>query len=81
MTLEDFILSEEVAPQKISKVFAGNGLIEQFKHQLLTGEKNIKIFYLRPESFSNRSGEVISYFSTHQIVVDRTGRIIERIPK
>jgi hypothetical protein len=80
MTLEEFANSEEVAPAEISKVFAGSGLMEQFNHQLSSGAKEIKISYLKPESFRNKDGEH-SYFSIYQVLVDRFGNITERIKK
>ena len=80
MTLEEFIISDEVAPEEISTIFAGVGLLDQFSHQVLSGCKEIKILYFKPESFANKDGKH-SYFSIHEILVDSSGNIIKRIAK
>lgn len=80
MTLEEFIHSKEVAPPGVSKVFAGQGLIDQFLAQQSMGKEEIKISYLRPSTYHNKDGSGV-YYSIFGIVVDKNKKIIRWLEK
>lgn len=75
MTLEELILSDQIAPPEVSQVFAGQGLLDQFIYQQTLGKEEIRISYLRPSTFYNKNGAGI-YYSIYQVVVDKNKNII-----
>jgi hypothetical protein len=80
MTLDEFILSDGVAPPEVSQVFAGHGLIDQFLSQQTLGKEEIKISYFRPSTYHNKDGAGI-YYSIYQVVVDKNKNIIRWLEK
>jgi hypothetical protein len=80
MTLEDFIDSDGVAPPEVSRVFAGQGLLDQFLIQLNSGKEEIRISYLKPQRYHNKHGSGI-YYSVFGVVVDRNKNIIRWLEK
>lgn len=80
MTLEEFILSDQIAPPEVSTVFAGQGLLDQFLSQKNLGRKEIKISYLKPSIYHNKNGSGI-YYSIYQVVVDKNKNIIRWLKK
>jgi hypothetical protein len=80
MTLEEFIHSKEVAPPEVSRVFAGQGLIDQFLVQQSMGKKEIKISYFKPLPYHNKNGAGI-YYSVFEVVVDQDKNIIRCLEK
>jgi hypothetical protein len=80
MTLEDFIGSDSVAPPEVSRVFAGQGLLDQFLIQLNSGKEEIRISYLKPQKYHNKNGIGI-YYSVFSLVVDRNKNIIRWLEK
>jgi len=80
MTLEEFIISDEIAPPEVSKVFAGSGLIDQFLMQLRSEKEEIRISYLKPQRYHNKNGTGI-YYSVFGVVVDRNKNIIRWLEK
>jgi len=80
MTLEEFIISDEIAPPEVSQVFAGKGLIDQFLMQLRSEKEEIRISYLKPQRYHNKHGSGI-YYSVFGVVVDRNKNIIRWLEK
>jgi hypothetical protein len=64
----------------MSRVFAGQGLLDQFLLQLDSGKEEIRISYLKPQRYYNKKGSGI-YYSIFGVVVDRNKNIIRWLEK
>ncbi len=80
MTLDDLILSDQIASPEVSQVFAGQGLIDQFLMQQSMGKSEIKIAYFKPLPYRNKNGAGI-YYSVFEVVVDQNKNIIRWLKK
>ena len=76
MTLEEFLETGDVAPDTISLVFGVSGLKSQFNASLSTKDSQFRLLYFRPQVYHNRAGSGM-YYSIQEILVDRSGKVLE----
>jgi len=76
MTLDEFLETNNVAPDSISSVFGVSGVKSQFKESLSTKDSKFKLLYFKPQVYHNRSGSGM-YYSIQELLVDRSGKVLE----
>jgi hypothetical protein len=80
MTLDEFLETDDVAPDAISSVFGVSGVKSQFNSSLSTKDSQFRLLYFRPQVYHNRAGSVM-YYSVQEILVDRSGKVLEILQK